>query len=75
MREATVKFKITLEYETTVGECDEDYTLEQEIALQKEYLETQGEDLLDAITNSDLIEVEIISVKEIKEEIVNNFQI
>jgi len=74
-REAKVKYKITLEYETEVYECDEDYSLEQEIALQKEYLETQGEDLMDALLDAELLSVEILSVKETKKEIVNDYQI
>ena len=64
MREAEVEFEIIMRYTTTVGECDDDYTLEQEIALQKEYLETQGEDRLDALINSELVEVKITKITE-----------
>ena len=65
MRKAKLTFEITMKYEMFVEEYDEDYTLEQEIQLQKEYLETQREDLYCALQCSELVSVKIIE-KEIK---------
>ena len=69
MRKATVEFEITLKYIIEVEEVDtgveeENYTLEQEIDLQKEYLETQREDLACAIEVAELKEVKITNIKE-----------
>lgn len=59
-----VTFQIVMEYTTIVEEYDEDYPLERQIALEKEYLETQGEDLLDALSNSLLKSVEITNISD-----------
>ena len=68
LRKATVQFEITLKYTTEIEEYEADeedfYTLEQEITKQKEYLETQREDLADALSNSELQEVKILKITE-----------
>lgn len=68
-KKADVEFEITFKYIREVEEYDDQsekdsYTLEQEIALAKEYLETQREDLYDALSYAELIEVKIINIKE-----------
>ena len=75
MRKAVVSFDILMRYETEIEEYDEEYSLEEEIKLTKEYLETQGEDLLDALMDAEKISVEIVKIREIKDKFVNNFQI
>jgi len=64
MNKAKLTYVITMKYTTEVEKYDEDYTLDQEIALQTEYLQNQGEDLHEALINSELISVELSSVKK-----------
>ena len=62
---ATVEFEITLKYTTTVETYPQDedaYDLDKEIKLQKEYLETQREDLYAALDDSELVKVEIKNI-------------
>ncbi len=64
MNIAKVKFKITMIYETTVAEYKpEETSIIDEIKLQKEYLETQREDLYSALDDAKLLEVEVLETE------------
>lgn len=78
MKKAKLVFHILMRYETEVAEdnLDDGYTIMDEIKLQREYLETQSEDLHDALSQSKLIHVSIEEVEHRDEpEFINDFQI
>jgi len=63
---ANLVYEITMRFETVAEQYEDNYPLEREIALQTEYLETQGEDLHYALDMADLVSVKLIETKYIK---------